>query len=245
MIAAVVFDLDGVLVDSEQVWDEARRQVVAEHCGRWREDATTDMLGMSSREWPRYLRDELGVELEPQAISDAVVARVDEHYRRELPLLPGAVEAVRRIGERWPLGLATSSNREIVDLFLELAGLAGDFAVTLHRGGRRGGGQAGPGRLPRGLSAPRCRADACGCGRGLACRHRLGARGRDARDRDPEPLLPTRRRSARRGRRRAGVVGAAHARGCGRLVAKCWCLTPALTVEPNPQCWCQTQAFRA
>jgi HAD superfamily hydrolase (TIGR01509 family) len=131
VIAAVVFDLDGVLVDSEQVWDEARREVVAEHGGRWREDAATDMLGMSSREWPRYLRDELGVELEPRAISDAVVARVDEHYRRRLPLLPGAVEAVRRIGGRWPLGLATSSNREIVDLVLELAGLAADFAVTL------------------------------------------------------------------------------------------------------------------
>jgi HAD superfamily hydrolase (TIGR01509 family) len=131
VIEAVVFDLDGVLVDSEQVWDEARRELVAQRGGRWRDGAATDMLGMSSREWPLYLRDELGVDLDPDAISAAVVERVEERYRRDLPLLPGATDAVRRMRARWPLGLATSSNREIVDLFLELSGLGEDFAVTL------------------------------------------------------------------------------------------------------------------
>jgi HAD superfamily hydrolase (TIGR01509 family) len=86
---------------------------------------------MSSREWPHYVRDELGVDLEPEAISAAVVERVAARYRADLPLLPGAVEAVRRLGERWPLGLATSANREIIDLFLELSGLSESFAVTL------------------------------------------------------------------------------------------------------------------
>lgn len=131
MIEAVAFDLDGVLVDSEQVWDAARRELVAQRGGRWRESAATDMLGMSSRQWPLYLRDELGVDLEPREISDTVVARVEALYRERLPLLPGAAEAVRRIGARWPLGLATSSNREIVDLFLSLSGLEEAFAVTL------------------------------------------------------------------------------------------------------------------
>jgi HAD superfamily hydrolase (TIGR01509 family) len=131
VIEAVAFDLDGVLVDSEQVWDAARRELVEERGGRWHDHAATAMLGMSSREWPVYLRDELGVDLEPEAISDAVVERVAARYREDLPLLPGAVEAVRRLGERWPLGLATSSNREIVDLFGELSGLDGSFAVTL------------------------------------------------------------------------------------------------------------------
>jgi HAD superfamily hydrolase (TIGR01509 family) len=131
MIKAVVFDLDGVLVDSEQVWDAARRELVERCGGRWRESAATDMLGMSSREWPRYLRDELDVDMEPEAISAAVVERVAARYREDLPLLPGAVEAVRRLGGRWPLGLATSSNREIVDLFGELSGLRESFAVTL------------------------------------------------------------------------------------------------------------------
>ena len=131
VIEAVVFDLDGVLIDSEQLWDAARRELVEERGGRWRDSATTDMLGMSSREWPRYVRDELGVEADPDTISREVVARVAESYRRELPLLPGAVEAVRRVGERRPLGLATSANREIIELFLDLAGLRESFAVTL------------------------------------------------------------------------------------------------------------------
>jgi HAD superfamily hydrolase (TIGR01509 family) len=130
-VAAVVFDLDGVLVDSEQVWDAARRELVEETGGEWRDGATEEMLGMSSPEWSAYVRDELGVALEPPEISSRVVDHLADHYRRELPLLPGAQDAVRRMAARWPLGLATSSNREIIDLFLELSGLAGCFAATL------------------------------------------------------------------------------------------------------------------
>ena len=130
-VAAVVFDLDGVLVDSEQVWDAARRELVAEHGGTWTDDATRAMMGMSSPEWSRYMHDELGVELDPAEISTAVVQKLDRLYRRELPLLPGAREAVRRLAAHWPLGLASSSNREIIDLVLELAGLAGEFAATV------------------------------------------------------------------------------------------------------------------
>jgi HAD superfamily hydrolase (TIGR01509 family) len=130
-VEAVVFDLDGVLVDSEQVWDEARQDLVRERGGRWREGAARDMLGMSSRQWPRYLRERLGVDMEPERISREVVARVEARYRERLPLMPGALEAVRRLAARWPLGLATSSNREIVDLFLELSGLGPCFGATL------------------------------------------------------------------------------------------------------------------
>ena len=130
-IAAVVLDLDGVLVESEQVWDAARRELVDERGGAWRDDATRAMMGMSSLEWSRYMHDELGVDLEPAAISAAVVAKLEQLYRRELPLLPGAREAVRALATRWPLGLASSSNREIIDLVLELAGLADAFTATV------------------------------------------------------------------------------------------------------------------
>jgi HAD superfamily hydrolase (TIGR01509 family) len=129
--AAVIFDLDGVLLDSEQVWNHAKEELVDERGGRWRERAPRDMMGMSSPEWSAYLRGELGVDLEPGEISDDVVARVERIYRGELPILEGAAEAVERLAERWPLGLASSSNREIIDLFLELSGLAGRFAVTI------------------------------------------------------------------------------------------------------------------
>jgi HAD superfamily hydrolase (TIGR01509 family) len=123
---AVVLDLDGVLVDSEEAWDAARRELVAERGGRWRDEATHDMLGMSSTEWSRYVRDELGVsDMTPEEISDDVVARLVAGYRRGLPLLPGAVEAVRALGGRWPLALASSSNKPVIALVLEQAGLDG------------------------------------------------------------------------------------------------------------------------
>lgn len=130
-IDAVVFDLDGVLIDSEHVWDEARRSVVAENGGHWSESATDDMIGMSAPEWSRYLRDELGVALEPEEISDRVVAAMLERYRSELPLLPGAVDAVKRLAARWPLGLASSANRPVIDAVLEMAGLTACFAATV------------------------------------------------------------------------------------------------------------------
>jgi HAD superfamily hydrolase (TIGR01509 family) len=117
---AVVLDLDGVLVDSEEAWDEARRELVAERGGEWKEGATH---AMSSREWSAYVRDELGVDMAPEEISDAVVERLVAGYRRELPLLPGAVDAVRALGERWPLGLASSSNAPVIALVLNEAGL--------------------------------------------------------------------------------------------------------------------------
>jgi HAD superfamily hydrolase (TIGR01509 family) len=131
VIDGVIFDLDGVLLDSEQVWNEAKEQLVRERGGHWSEGAPRDMMGMSSPEWSRYLRDELGVPLEPDEISADVVRRLEGIYRDELPLLGGAREAVERLAERWPLGLASSSNRDIIDLFLELSGLRDRFAVTL------------------------------------------------------------------------------------------------------------------
>ncbi len=130
-IGAVVFDLDGVLVDSESVWDSARREVVAASGGQWRPEATRAMMGMSSPEWSRYLHDELGVPLAPQEINEQVVKAVLARYRRELPLLPGAVTAVRRLARRWPLGLASSANRPVIDAVLEAADMADSFAATL------------------------------------------------------------------------------------------------------------------
>jgi HAD superfamily hydrolase (TIGR01509 family) len=130
-IEAVVFDLDGVLVDSEHVWDEARKELAAERGGRWHERASRDMMGMSSLEWSRYMHDEIGLRERPEEISAEVVRRLEEIYRRELPLVEGAREAVERLAARWPLALASSSNRELIDLVLELSGLGLDFRVTV------------------------------------------------------------------------------------------------------------------
>lgn len=130
-LQAVIFDLDGVLLDSEGAWDAARRAVVTDNGGRWRPEATRAMMGMSSPEWSRYLRDELGVPLAPEEISDRVVARLLAGYERELPLLPGAVAAVERMAARWPLGLASSANRPVIDAVLAASGMAGKFTATV------------------------------------------------------------------------------------------------------------------
>jgi HAD superfamily hydrolase (TIGR01509 family) len=128
---AVIFDLDGVLLDSEQRWNEAKQQLVRTAGGRWRDDAPTAMMGMSSPEWSAYMRDELGVPRDAAAINSEVVGLMEQGYARELPLLPGARAAVAALAQHWPLGLASSSNREIIDLVLELAGFDGAFAVTI------------------------------------------------------------------------------------------------------------------
>jgi HAD superfamily hydrolase (TIGR01509 family) len=130
-VDAVIFDLDGVLLDSETVWDDARRELVARAGGTWRSDATREMMGMSSPEWSAYLRDRLGVPLSAEQISSAVVASVDRRYTERLPLTPGACEAVARVADRWPLGLASSSNRPIIERFLDTSGLRPRFAATV------------------------------------------------------------------------------------------------------------------
>ena len=128
---AVVFDLDGVLLDSEQRWNEAKEAITTEAGGRWRDDAATAMMGMSSPEWSAYMRDELAVPCEPERINELVVERMATGYAEELPLLPGAIDAVTALAARWTLGLASSSNREIIDAFLDLSGLRDCFGVTI------------------------------------------------------------------------------------------------------------------
>jgi HAD superfamily hydrolase (TIGR01509 family) len=130
-VSFVIFDLDGVLVDSEQVWDESRKAVVAEHGGEWTDSATTDMLGMSSKEWPVYLIKELGVPLSVEAINEAVVDAMLREYREHLPLLPGAREAVARMADAYTLGLASSSNRPIIDVVLHEMGVTERFKATV------------------------------------------------------------------------------------------------------------------
>jgi HAD superfamily hydrolase (TIGR01509 family) len=128
---AVVFDLDGVLLQSEEVWDAVRERYVVDHGGRYDDGVQRAMMGMSAPEWSRFLHEEAGVWEDPEDINRHVVERMLEAYRRELPLVPGAEAAVRRAAEAFPLALASSSNREIFETVLELAGLADCFRATV------------------------------------------------------------------------------------------------------------------
>jgi HAD superfamily hydrolase (TIGR01509 family) len=131
VIERVVFDLDGVILDSEQLWDEVREQLARVRGGRWSDRAQRDMMGMSSAEWSRYMHDVVGLGDPPEEINREVVRRMLERYTERLPLIDGAVDAVRRVAARRPLGLASSSNREIIEHALEVSGLAPLFRVSV------------------------------------------------------------------------------------------------------------------
>ncbi len=131
MIEAVVFDLDGVLVDSEPVWEEVRHQLVAEHGGHWPADAQQRLMGMSTAEWARYLTAELGVRLPPEQAATVVIERMAARYSGRLSLLPGAADAVRALAAQWPLGLASSSPPSLIAAVLDASSLRGCFRAAM------------------------------------------------------------------------------------------------------------------
>jgi len=131
MIAAVVFDLDGVLLQSEEVWDAVRERYVRERGGRYDDEVQRAMMGMSAPEWSAFLHEDAGVPGTPEQINADVVELMLEAYRRDLPLLPGAVDVVRRIAAQFRLALASSSNRAIFEEVLRLAGIADCFQATV------------------------------------------------------------------------------------------------------------------
>jgi HAD superfamily hydrolase (TIGR01509 family) len=131
VIAAVVFDMDGLLVDSEQVWDGVREELARERGGNWHPDAQRDMMGMSSPEWSRYMHDRIGLSESPDEINRIVVERMLEKYAAGPPWVPHALDAVNRIAEAYKLGLASSSNRELIDAVLDAGGIRTLFAATV------------------------------------------------------------------------------------------------------------------
>jgi HAD superfamily hydrolase (TIGR01509 family) len=130
-VEAVVFDLDGVLVDSDHIWHEVREGLARERGGRWTDRSEADMMGMSSTEWSQYLHEVVGLAETPRELNDEVVRRMLDRYAQELPLIDGAVDAARRLSASFRLAVASSSNRELIDGVLDAAGLADLFEVTV------------------------------------------------------------------------------------------------------------------
>src|SRR6185437_238640 len=143
VINAVIFDLDGVLIDSEPVWEQVRRQFVADHGGVWLPEAQGSIMGMSTQEWARYLSEDLGTGLPPDRVADGVIDQMAARYRERLPLMPDAVAAVRRLAARWPLGLGSSAPASLIESVLVTAGLRQEFAVVMSTE-----------QVPRGKPAP-------------------------------------------------------------------------------------------
>jgi HAD superfamily hydrolase (TIGR01509 family) len=143
MMEAVVFDLDGVLVDSEPVWEQVRRGLVAERGGHWAPDAQRKLMGMSTPEWAAYLSEDLGVGLPPDQVAALVIDRMADRYAERVPLMDGAADAVRRIAARWPLGVASSSPPRLIETVLRSAGLRSCFTAVMSTE-----------QVPRGKPAP-------------------------------------------------------------------------------------------
>ena len=131
-IAAVIFDMDGVLLDSEQIWDRAREEYTIRMGGRWSDRAQRDMMGMNSIEWTTYMHETLGVPRTPEEINRDIVKLIASIYTRDgFPMIPGAQRAVETLAVEWPLGVASSSNRPIIDLVMDLTPLGASFKVTV------------------------------------------------------------------------------------------------------------------
>ena len=131
MIEAVVFDMDGVLIDSEPVWERVRRRFVADRGGRWPADAQDALMGMSTAEWSAYLSADFGIGLTPQQSAEQVIAAMAAEYEKHLPLLPGAIDAVRSLAEHCPLAVASSSPRSLIETVLRTADLGSAFAAVV------------------------------------------------------------------------------------------------------------------
>jgi HAD superfamily hydrolase (TIGR01509 family) len=149
-VAAVVFDLDGVLIQTEEIWDEVRGDYIVRLGGRYDQEAQRAMMGMSSKEWSAYLAEDLGVPRTSEQVNADIVELMAASYRAHLPLIPGAVQAVERVAGPFVLGVASSSNRELIDLVLELSGLGRYFGATVSSE-----------EVPRGKPAPDVYVEAC------------------------------------------------------------------------------------
>lgn len=131
MVAAVIFDMDGLLLDSEVYWERARREYAAAGGCRWSERDELDVKGMNSQEWAALIQSRCGFDTDVAGIIVDVSRRMRDLYSAHLPLLPGAVQAVRTAGAHYPLGLASSSPLELIQFAMSEAGIRSNFRVTV------------------------------------------------------------------------------------------------------------------
>ncbi len=131
-IEAVLFDLDGVIVDSEPWWNAARAEWAAARGLRWTEADNRACMGRNSRAWAAVMQERLNLDLPLPEIVRIVVDSLVERYAREpVPRVPGAVEAVERIAATLPSAVASSAHPAVIAAALDAVGLAGCFRAVV------------------------------------------------------------------------------------------------------------------
>ncbi|MDQ3128640.1 MAG: HAD family phosphatase [Chloroflexota bacterium] len=132
MTRAVIFDLDGVIVDSEIWWDEVRQAFARDHGRPWTQADQHAVMGSNSAQWSATMRERLDLDVADADIEAAIVNGVVGRYERDgPPTIAGAVDAVRRIAADRRTALASSSHRRVIDAALAATGLTDLFDAVV------------------------------------------------------------------------------------------------------------------
>ncbi len=122
---AVLFDLDGVLIDTEPWWHEVRTAFANRHGREWSLDDQAAVMGANSLEWAEITQRRLALaEVPVERIRDEIVDGVVARYRKAMPPVVGdAPDQLRRIALDYPVAIASSSHRAMIDAAVEALGL--------------------------------------------------------------------------------------------------------------------------
>ena len=131
MIKAIIFDMDGLLVDSEPMWDRARAEMAAQAGYDWTSDDHKAVMGISTEDWTIYMIERLELSMTPEAVAEFIILWMVERYKQQIPFFPGAVEAVQLAAQHFPIGLASGSPPQLIDIVVQDARLQGLFQVVL------------------------------------------------------------------------------------------------------------------
>ena len=131
-IEAIIYDMDGVLVDSEVYWDKSRVEFASDRGKVWSDDFQRLAMGRSTVGWATVMQEQLGLDETIDDIIAEMKARVIAHYEERMPTRPGALESVALMQRHFRVGLASGSPTEIIKAVLSITGLDQIFEVMIY-----------------------------------------------------------------------------------------------------------------